>query len=95
MKANYAATKHLRRPKYLEKEYQLTTEQYDAMAVAQNNCCAICKAETGNRPLYVDHCHLSKQVRGLLCLTCNFMLGYAYDAPEILIAGAKYLRSVK
>jgi hypothetical protein len=30
--------------------------------------------------------------RGLLCRSCNLMLGFARDQPEVLEAGAHYLR---
>jgi sarcosine oxidase delta subunit len=58
-----------------------------------------------SRPLYsgrgapsrevarVDHCHVSKQVRGLLCSDCNIMLGHAHDDEEILLTAVRYLRA--
>lgn len=41
--------------------------------------------------LYVDHCHISNRVRGLLCRACNTMLGAARDRAETLRSGAAYL----
>ena len=69
----------------LKRRYRITPEQYDAMAVEQNNCCAICgKSATENvRRLAVDHdrhCCPTRIAcgecnRGLLCTLCNQQLG--------------------
>ena len=68
------------------------------MLEAQGGVCACCsKPETaaastgGIRNLAVDHCHESGRVRGLLCNTCNVMIGMAYDDPSVLLRGAEYL----
>lgn len=42
---------------------------------------------------HVDHCHATKAVRGILCTSCNWMLGDAKDRPEVLRAGAAYLEA--
>jgi Recombination endonuclease VII len=57
----------------LKKLYGLTIEQWDHMLIAQAGRCALC-----NDPLlspHVDHSHDTGEVRGLLCLHCNTMLG--------------------
>lgn len=82
--------------------YNLTEEQYDQMLAAQGGVCAICKnpetaldSRTGEpRRLAVDHCHTSGRVRGLLCMTCNRMLGASKDDPAVLKAAAAYLAEV-
>lgn len=43
--------------------------------------------------LVVDHCHKSKQIRGLVCHRCNVGLGYFRDDPELLRAAAAYLEA--
>lgn len=43
--------------------------------------------------LVVDHCHRTGQVRGLLCVACNAMIGQARDRPEVLRAAAAYLEA--
>jgi hypothetical protein len=58
----------------------------------QNSACAICKEKS---PLYIDHCHSTDKVRGLLCRVCNVMLGHARDKTEILNAAADYLEGFK
>lgn len=75
--------------------YGLTPECYERMLAEQGGGCAICQAKNPGMKhasrLYVDHCHISNRVRGLLCRACNTMLGAARDRAETLRAGAAYL----
>lgn len=61
----------------LKRRYGITVETYEAMLFKQNGKCAICKSAVnlGRGNLAVDHCHKTKQVRGLLCFHCNTALG--------------------
>ena len=74
----------------LRRDFGLSLPDYKALLVAQDNMCAICGAEM-TKP-HVDHDHTTGVVRGLLCVRCNFMLGYARDDRAILRAGIEYLR---
>lgn len=87
------------RERHLRKSYGLTTEEYQAMVQQQNNCCAICGKEEirrlpdGNlKPLSVDHCHVTGEVRALLCNDCNATIGFAKDDITILQNAIKYLQ---
>lgn len=61
----------------LKRRYGITVETYEAMLSKQNGKCSICKSAVnlGRGNLAVDHCHKTKQVRGLLCFHCNTALG--------------------
>lgn len=81
------------RAKDLRIKYGLTPQRYDAMLVAQNNCCAICGKtpfENGKR-LTIDHCHITKKVRGLLCYRCNTGLASFHDDASLLWTAYQYL----
>ena len=58
-------------------KYGITIEDYEKLLVSQNGVCAICSGEPDTRwkILAVDHCHKTGKVRGLLCMTCNTMIG--------------------
>lgn len=53
-------------------------DDFDAMLENQQGRCAACSSTTpgGNHnTFHVDHCHVTGQVRALLCNTCNVDLG--------------------
>jgi hypothetical protein len=77
------------REKHLKHSYGITIADYMAMAEAQGNRCAIC--QNIGLDLAVDHCHKSDKVRGLLCIPCNSILGYAKDNEQILQLAINYL----
>lgn len=73
-----------------KREYGLTPEQYQALLVAQNHVCAICK-DPEALPLVIDHDHATGRVRGLLCNPHNWMLGHARDSKVVLLNASDYL----
>jgi endogenous inhibitor of DNA gyrase (YacG/DUF329 family) len=73
------------------RDYGIEPEQYEALLVAQNSVCAICKNNRSARPLGVDHNHTTGAVRGLLCGPCNAGLGLFGDNPGWLLAAVSYL----
>ena len=66
----------------------VTPEEVRECRIKQNNRCAICQEE---RVLKVDHCHVTKRFRGLLCHSCNVSLGHFQDNPDILMRAIQYL----
>ncbi len=86
----YRQNPMLDREKHLKRKYRITQNDYDKMFKAQAGCCAICKKKQA-RSFDVDHCHTTGKVRGLLCTSCNRMLGHAHDDHKKLIAAAVYL----
>lgn len=77
----------------LKKNYGVSQERYDEMLLAQGGGCAICGAETNKngKALFVDHCHDSGAVRGILCYKCNTGLGSFGDSPALLEKALSYL----
>lgn len=84
--------KHEARMKRL---YGMSSSQYQQLAELQGNACVICREAPTGRPLVVDHCHASGQVRGLLCNRCNVGLGNFQDNPELFYRAAAYLETAE
>ena len=76
----------------LWRDYRITPTEYGAMLAAQGGVCAICRQPPAQRRLAVDHDHKTDKIRGLLCMRCNPMLGYAKDSIATLLAGVEYLK---
>lgn len=81
----------------IKAKFGITADDYDALLLAQGGVCAICgMPETDTwkgitKRLAIDHCHLTKRVRGLLCGNCNKGMGHLKESPEIILNLAKYL----
>src|SRR3989442_746910 len=82
-------------PDYRDREharrYGLSLQEFRAMLERQNYACAICKAT--DRPLCIDHCRRTGEVRGLLCGPCNLAVGLLGDDPSRARALAAYLEA--
>jgi RNase P subunit RPR2 len=77
-----------------KKKYNLTSEDYNAMLISQNNSCDICNIDMKEygKNFVVDHCHVTNNVRGLLCNNCNTGIGMLQDNTSILIKAIEYLK---
>lgn len=76
-------------------KYGLTPREYECFLIAQRGHCAGCDSYTNDGShLYIDHCHETGAVRGLLCHSCNIALGWSRDNPKTLRGLAAYLESV-
>lgn len=85
---------------HLRNRYGITVEQVDAMVKAQGGKCATCASMLGapdtkgkSTRVCVDHDHVTRKVRGLLCDPCNKGIGHFGDNPALLRAAAAYLES--
>lgn len=81
----------------LEKEYGISLEHYNEMYAQQGGVCSICgcspktKRNHNHPSLAVDHNHKTGEVRGLLCISCNFAIGLLKDDEELLMNAINYL----
>lgn len=81
------------RDAYYIKKYGITLSEYDDMYSNQDGCCALCgrhQVEFKKR-LHVDHCHITGNVRELLCQSCNTGIGSLKDDPELITKALEYL----
>jgi hypothetical protein len=81
----------------LKYKYNITPEDILIMYYNQNCCCFICCKQydfdmvSKLKGLYVDHCHETGKIRGLLCSNCNSALGKFKDNIESLKNAIVYL----
>ena len=82
------------RSRNLKLKYGMTTSDWSTLFAAQGESCAICKSpKPGNKLGWsTDHDHLTGKVRGILCRSCNLMLGNAEDNAERMQLAVAYLK---
>lgn len=83
-----------RKQRFVQSRYGLSWDEYQAMVEASNGCCTICQQafEEKRKEPFIDHCHSSGKVRGLLCLGCNSALGHFKDSESSLERAILYLQ---
>ena len=67
------------------KKYNITEEEYQEII---SRGCEVCGS---TEKLCIDHCHATGKVRGCLCSSCNFALGFMYDNPDNIIKLSVYI----
>lgn len=75
-----------------KREYGLSDEDMEIKLESQNYKCVIC-SEKIDWNCHVDHDHVSGNVRGLLCPSCNLGLGMFKDNLDSLNNAILYLRN--
>jgi hypothetical protein len=85
--------KRRRKHNVLMSTHKISIDDYERMLVEQDYKCYCCSVEHSSlkKGLFVDHCHTTGKVRGLLCNSCNSALGYAKDNITVLANMIKYL----
>lgn len=85
------------RASHLRLRYGLTSEAYSRLLASQGGACGICRTKKlpARGTFYVDHCHGTGKIRGLLCHQCNTGIGHMRDSVELLRAAIDYLESPK
>jgi uncharacterized protein YjaZ len=78
---------------YNMKKYGIGVSVYNSMFLEQEGRCKICGIHQNflKKSLYVDHCHKTNIVRGLLCHKCNTALGLLQEDSYIMKRMIKYI----
>lgn len=77
----------------LRKKYGISLDEWMVMVEEVEGRCQICSRT--DRPLCVDHDHLTNQIRGVLCSSCNRAIGQLGDTHEHLQRALDYLLQAK
>lgn len=78
------------RTDYWGSAYGLQKGEAQLLLEKQNNVCAICN--TFSDKWHIDHDHITLKIRGILCPSCNLLLGHAKDNINILAKAIVYLK---
>ena len=93
------------RKSYILRKYGVSIEFVEKLLARQQGRCAVCaklwqecgtaRSGVGDsffmQYLFIDHCHRSGKVRGLLCNACNTALGLLQDDPVAIQRAYSYL----
>lgn len=74
----------------LMRKYGLTPAEVEEMRLSQGGRCLLC--DSAARELVVDHDHDTGAVRGMLCRSCNTIVGQVEMSPLIVERLVEYLR---
>ena len=87
----------LEKNRRLKYRFGITLDDFNAMALEQDNKCRICDTsfDDTQQGACVDHCHMTEQVRGLLCTDCNKGLGMFKDNTDNLSRAIDYLLTAR
>ena len=83
----------------LKKNHNLSTKELEQILNNQNNRCSICSiiflpyGSRGSTAPHIDHDHITKKVRGLLCVRCNMAIGQFFDKVENIRRAADYVEN--
>ena len=84
-------------------KYKIRTPDRDKLYKEQDGKCKICNCRVefidrnDDIPEFyqrgvVDHCHTTKEIRGILCHKCNLGLGHFEDNEERMLKAIEYLK---
>lgn len=65
--------------------------KHDYLKLMETTNCSICNTLLSKSEKYIDHCHLTQKVRGVLCNKCNTGLGMFKDSILLLQNAIQYL----
>lgn len=91
---------HRKKRNRVMKQYGMTLKELEDLQVQAGGRCQICDStpesqtahwRSGTHTLFVDHCHRTGRVRGLLCRNCNTAIGLMKDDPELIMKMIDYL----
>jgi hypothetical protein len=69
-------------------KYGINEKIFTSLMERAQGKCEICGDPS---ELVIDHCHTSKEVRGILCWSCNVALGHFKDSEEKIKKAFEYL----
>jgi len=78
----------------LRNVYGITWNEWDLMVIQHQGRCAICNSIGGKRGVGIDHDHVNKHVRGLLCNKCNSSVERLDNIPNWCAKATRYVNDM-
>jgi hypothetical protein len=84
---------HFNRPaRQRERKYGITSDAFERLLDSQGGRCAVCGGTGwGKKGPHLDHDHRTGAVRGIVCLSCNFAMGWIREDAQVAKNMAAYL----
>ena len=76
------------------RNYKITIAEAEALIIT-NKCDCCGKLLDDKRHTYIDHCHNTSEIRGVLCMSCNSGIGFLGDNLEGVLRAVNYLTKNK
>src|SRR5882672_2269796 len=78
------------------KRFKCSREHYEFLLNRQKGLCGICgkpqhSAKSEVKRLCIDHSHKTGEIRELLCVLCNRLVGFLEDDPQIVDKAKAYV----
>jgi hypothetical protein len=83
---------------FVKSRYGLTWDAHEALILRAAGYCDSCGNQFTGRDRQstcIDHCHTTKDVRGLLCGKCNTSAGNLADCPDTIFSLIKYIMETR
>lgn len=85
---------HLIKWKRINKQYGISESDVGDILKSQKYICPICNVSIAKK-YHIDHCHITKKVRGLLCSRCNQGIGLLKENKDNFLRAISYLEESK
>lgn len=76
--------------RFLKNTYGITPEQYNEFLVKQDGKCPVCHNQLPLKSV-IDHNHETGEVRGILCIGCNLIVGTVEKRKKLIEGSVLYL----
>lgn len=73
-------------------KYKIDENFYGELCDKYCDGCVICGIDLPANKLQIDHCHITGQIRGLICRDCNWAIGHFKDSISALENAIEYLK---
>jgi len=75
----------------IAQRYGIGKQTYDGLVERSKNVCEICHNPWHGKEPFIDHDHTNGKVRGLLCCSCNYLVGLLENKLDFVHDALHYI----